>query len=469
MDTLKNIFLILIVILSFNFMIFIHELGHYLAARWRGLKIEKFQVWFGKPIWSKTINGVQYGLGWIPAGGFVSLPQLAPMDAIEGERTTDEPLPPISPWDKIIVAVAGPLFSLGLALAAGLLVWNVGKPVDIIPSTTIGFIAEDSPASKAGFQLGDRITAVNGEPVQGFVGGLDFITEKIVFSEGETIAFTVVREGETEPRTIQSTFQTLPTRWWERRALRQVGISYASQALVAETSPHSPAQVADLQKGDVITAIDGVKVWSPEQISSHLKAKKYQTATFTIQRGAETLTLPITPELPLTSPLKEPTPMLGIAWDREHAADTHLVHPSPVKQCTDSVRMMVKTIGALISPRSNIGIDQLNGPIGIATAKFDLLNTDKDGWRRLLAFLVLINVNLAIFNMLPFPVLDGGHTTLAIMEIIARRPVKARVLEFVQTLFVAVIFSVFLYITSKDIGNFFGGGSSKIPTTFSPK
>ncbi len=93
MDTLKNIFLILIVILSFNFMIFIHELGHYLAARWRGLKIEKFQVWFGKPIWSKTINGVQYGLGWIPAGGFVSLPQLAPMDAIEGERTTDEPLP----------------------------------------------------------------------------------------------------------------------------------------------------------------------------------------------------------------------------------------------------------------------------------------------------------------------------------------------------------------------------------------
>ena len=81
MDTLKNIFLILIVILSFNFMIFIHELGHYLAARWRGLKIEKFQVWFGKPIWSKTINGVQYGLGWIPAGGFVSLPQLAPMDA----------------------------------------------------------------------------------------------------------------------------------------------------------------------------------------------------------------------------------------------------------------------------------------------------------------------------------------------------------------------------------------------------
>jgi regulator of sigma E protease len=466
MDTLKNIFLILIVILSFNFMIFIHELGHYLAARWRGLKIEKFQVWFGKPIWSKTINGVQYGLGWIPAGGFVSLPQLAPMDAIEGERTTDEPLPPISPIDKIIVAVAGPIFSLGLALAVGLLVWNLGKPVDIIPSTTIGYIAEESPASKAGFQIGDRITAVNGEPVQGFVGGLDFITEKIIFSEGETIKFTVIREGETTPREISSSFITEPTKFYQRRGLRKVGISYASQTIVAETSENSPARIAGLQKGDIITAIDGVKLWSPQQITSHYKQINYRAAQLTIQRGTETLNVTLAPEVPQKSP--EPVPMLGIAWDMEHAADTHLVHPSPVKQCSDSVKMMIKTIGALISPASNIGIDQLSGPISIAKAKFDLLDTDKDGWRRLLAFLVLINVNLAIFNMLPFPVLDGGHTTLAIMELIARRPVKVRVLEYVQSFCVLLIFSLFLFITFKDVGSFFGN-SPDTEVIFSPK
>lgn len=467
MDTLKNIFLILIVILSFNFMIFIHELGHYLAARWRGLKIEKFQVWFGQPIWSKTINGVQYGLGWIPAGGFVSLPQLAPMDAIEGERTTDEPLPPISPIDKIIVAVAGPIFSLGLALAAGLLVWNVGKPVDIIPSTTIGYIAEDSPASKAGLQLGDRITAVNDEPVLGFTGGLDYITEKIVFSDGETIKFTVIREGETAPREISSGFITEPTKFYQRRGLRKVGISFASQTIVGETSENSPARIAGLQKGDVITAIDGVKLWSPQQITSHYKQKNYSAAQLTVQRGAETLNVTLAPEIPQKAP--EPkAPMLGIAWDMEHAADTHLVHPSPIKQCADSVRMMVKTIGALISPTSNIGIDQLNGPLGIGKAKFHLLDTDKDGWRRLLAFLVLINVNLAIFNMLPFPVLDGGHTTLAIMELIARRPVKLRVLEYIQTVCVLIIFSVFLFISFKDVGEFFGN-SPDMEVIFSPK
>ena len=467
MDTLKNILLILIVILSFNFMIFIHELGHYLAARWRGFKIEKFQVWFGKPIWSKTINDVQYGLGWIPAGGFVSLPQLAPMDAIEGERTTDEPLPPISPIDKIIVAVAGPIFSLGLALAVGLIVWNVGKPVDIIPSTTIGYIADESPASKAGFQIGDRITAVNGEPVLGFVGGLDFITEKIIFSEGETIKFTVIREGETEPREITSGFITESTKFYQRRGLRKVGISYASQTIVAETSLNSPARIAGLQKGDVITAIDDTKLWSPQQITSHYKQNNYRAAQLTVQRGAEILNITLTPEVPQKSPDPK-TPMLGIAWDMEHVADTHLIHPSPLKQCSDSVKMMVKTIGALISPASNIGIDQLSGPISIAKAKFDLLDTDKDGWRRLLAFLVLINVNLAIFNMLPFPVLDGGHTTLAIMELIARRPVKVRVLEYVQTFCVLLIFSLFLFITFKDVGSFFGN-SPDTEVIFSPK
>lgn len=129
--------------------------------------------------------------------------------------------------------------------------------------------------------------------------------------------------------------------------------------------------------------------------------------------------------------------------------------------------MMVATIKALVSPKSSVGIDQLSSPIGIAKAKFDLLSTE-NGWRRLLAFMVLINVNLAIFNMMPFPVLDGGHTTLAIMEWVARRPVKARVLEYVQTGCALLLISLFLYITSKDIGGFFGPKEKIEKVTFAP-
>src|ERR1700761_3680844 len=112
MQLLKTIFVILEVLLLFNLLIFVHELGHFLAARWRGLKIERFAVWFGKPIWKTRINGVEYALGSIPAGGYVQLPQMAPMDIIEGKTDQpSEPLPPISAMDKIIVAFAGPLFS----------------------------------------------------------------------------------------------------------------------------------------------------------------------------------------------------------------------------------------------------------------------------------------------------------------------------------------------------------------------
>src|SRR5215204_5009838 len=108
MHVVKIVFIVLEVLLLFNLLIFVHELGHFLAARWRGLKIERFAIWFGKPIWRKEIGGIEYVLGTIPAGGYVSLPQMAPMDAIEGK--TDKPrevLPPISALDKIIVAFAG--------------------------------------------------------------------------------------------------------------------------------------------------------------------------------------------------------------------------------------------------------------------------------------------------------------------------------------------------------------------------
>src|ERR1043166_9119504 len=126
MDILKFILVLLEVLLLFNLLIGVHELGHFLAAKWRGLKIDRFAIWFGKPIWKKKINGVEYALGWIPAGGYVALPQMATMEAIEGKSDTPvEALPPISALDKIIVAFAGPLFSFLLALAFAVVVWGV--------------------------------------------------------------------------------------------------------------------------------------------------------------------------------------------------------------------------------------------------------------------------------------------------------------------------------------------------------
>src|SRR5437588_12841575 len=117
LHVVRVVLIVLEVLVLFNLLIIIHELGHFLAAQWRGLEIEQFGIWFGKPLWKKKINGVLYSLGSIPAGGFVKLPQLAPMDIIEGKADLDrEKLPPISAVDRIIVACAGHLHMFALAV-----------------------------------------------------------------------------------------------------------------------------------------------------------------------------------------------------------------------------------------------------------------------------------------------------------------------------------------------------------------
>src|SRR5579863_7763751 len=167
MDILKVAFTVLEALLALNLLIFVHELGHFLAARWRGLQIDRFAIWFGKPIWKTKINGVEYALGTIPAGGYVSLPQMATMETIEGKtEQSGQPLPPISAFDKIIVAFAGPLFSFLLALAFAVIVMIVGRPVSNAEKTTvIGLVLKGGPADQAGLRPGDRILEVDGKPV----------------------------------------------------------------------------------------------------------------------------------------------------------------------------------------------------------------------------------------------------------------------------------------------------------------
>ncbi len=456
---LQIILLIFVVLMIFNIIIFVHELGHFLAGKWRGLKIDRFQIWFGTPIWKKEINGVQYGLGWIPAGGFVALPQMAPMEAIEGGNGDKKQLPPITPMDKIIVAAAGPLFSMLLALLSAVVVWKVGKPADFIANTEIGFVESGGPAAKAGILIGDKIIAINGEPVNGFAGTLDSVTERIILSRGDKISYTVERPGVAEPITLTSGFEIEDSRWFQRRGLRKIGFTTSNSPAISEVSANSPAADGGLVKGDKILEIDGTKLYSLQQFSQYLREQKWKAVQLKVQNVAGDIReVTLTPEVP--SQPANMDPMVGIAWDMTREVDVRIVHPGPIKQVTDSINMMWVTITSVISPDSNIGVDHLSGPVGIAKMQYQLLQMD-DGWRRILAFMVLFNVNLAVLNMMPFPVLDGGHITLAILEKIFGRPVQAKPLEILQTVCALALISLMLFVTSKDIGDSFGRGSGK--------
>ncbi|MEY3895809.1 MAG: metalloprotease RseP, partial [Verrucomicrobiota bacterium] len=174
-----------------------------------------------------------------------------------------------------------------------------------------------------------------------------------------------------------------------------------------------------------------------------------------IKRGAEILKRTATPVVPLSPAGKGP--MLGLGFYGAPYQNQGIVHPGPFQQVGDSLRMMWTTITSVVASDSSIGVGHLSGPVGIATLQYQLLQMD-DGWRRILAFMVLFNVNLAVLNMMPFPVLDGGHITLAILEKIFGRPVKAKPLEILQTACALALISLMLFVTSKDIGDKFGHG-----------
>lgn len=442
-DFLKFIFICLEVVLIFNLLIVVHELGHFLAARWRGLVVEKFAIWFGKPIWSKKIGGVEYRLGSIPAGGFVAIPQLAPMEAIEGDTESPrEQLPPVKPLDKIIVAAAGPLFSFGLAFVMACVVWGVGKPQSEFDSPVIGYVKDGGPAQVAGLRPGDKILAVDGKPVKNFVSGTDSVKWRIVRSEGETIPFTVLREG--QEMTIDCGWRKPETSSWRRPALREVQIGPRIVPGIGFVVHGSLADKAGLKAGDLITDINGAPIFNLDEIGPFIDANRGNEIAMGVERDGQTLVVTV----PLPAATADAKPVnFGIEWGR-----SVLIHPDPLTQVKDAATSIFRMVGALISPRSDVKAAHFSGPVGIMRLYYQIFEAE-NGWRIALAFSVLINVNLALMNLLPFPVLDGGHITLAIVEAIRRKPISVRVLEVIQTACAILLIGFMLYLTFYDVGD----------------
>ncbi len=475
LDILKFIGVTLCVLLIFNFIILVHEWGHFLAARWRGLKIEKFQIWMGKPVWKRTWNGVQYGLGTIPIGGFVQLPQMAPMGAIEGKASGGE-LPPIKPLDKIIVALAGPLFSLGLAFLFACAVWKTGqirpdKPV-------VGYAVPGMPAYGSGqIKAGDEILEIDGEKVTSFAALTRSVVWAIASGENQNVEFVIRREGESEPRkvVVNAPYKegkeykewADSTSWiqklYKRPPLRKVGIAPAAEARVEEVLPHSPGALAGLLKGDIVLTANGEKIYNPGWISELASLKPTDPIAILVQRGATKMDLTLNPRVPEVDPrpAKDRTPMLGIGYESIHSEDPPLVYTSPFTLVADCFRNTAATLKKLVTPSSPIGVSQMSGPVGILNVYYNIFQNPQ-WWRLVLWFSVVLNVGLAIFNMLPLPVLDGGHITMAVIEAIRRRPANLKLMELLQVACVMCLLSFVLFVTLKDVGQIAQGDGSKI-------
>ncbi len=468
MQILKVIFILLEVLVLFNLLIFVHELGHFLAARWRGLKVERFAIWFGKPIWQKEINGIVYCLGSIPAGGYVALPQMASMDVIEGKTDSkQEQLPPISALDKIIVAFAGPLFSFGLALTFATIIWGVGRPVsETETTTTIGYVFTNSPAEAAGLKAGDRLTSIDGKPVTRFSGIGDTINWRIVRSESETIPITFIRDNETKTVTAKPTREK--TKGYERKALKEIQILPKQTAIIATVEAGMPGAQAKLKPNDIILAVNGSKIYHPEAVVEAMRNNPGQPLILRIKRDSEELDVSVTPVMAKLPPSMaegskdKMIPRIGIGWERSGVMDVD--HPNPIKQIKMSIDAMAGTLGAIVSRKSDIGLQHLSGPVGIGRIYYQLFKSEQ-GWRLALWFSVILNVNLGLLNLLPIPVLDGGHITLALIEGVRRKPVSHKILNVIQTSCAVLIIGYMLFVTFFDAQDWLPFRSSAKPPT----
>lgn len=445
MEILKTFFILLEVVLLFNLLILVHELGHFWAARWRGLVADKFAIWFGRPIWSRKIGGVEYRLGWIPAGGYVSIPQMAPMEAIEGKSELKD-LPPAKPLDKIIVAFAGPLASFALAVVFACLVWVLGRPVSESELTTkIGYVVPDGPAAKAGLQPGDRILSVDGTPVSRFAG-LGNVQKSVVWNIAESqapkIPIVVERNGQT--LTFWVAPETPERDGPGRKSLRQIGIAPAMTLRVARVFRNSPAAHAGIQPGDLILAVNDRPLLSLPSLAEFLDSYGDGPITLLVQRNNTQFPLTLTPQIPDGGD----KPRVGIEWDTR--GKTVLIHPNPIEQILGTFQTMWSTILAVASPSNEIGLQHLSGPVGIMRFYY-LIFEAPDGWLVALWFSVFLNINLALLNLLPLPVLDGGHILLALIEAVRRRPLNQRALEALQSAFAALLIGLMLYVTFYDV------------------
>jgi regulator of sigma E protease len=436
---LLALYTIAVVVLLFGLTIFVHELGHFLVARWCGLVVDTFSIGFGPSLWKKEIKGVLYKIGCLPLGGYVALPQMDPTAGNPDAGRSDQPerrnLPAVAPWKKIAVSLAGVTGNMILAFALAWVVYKGGSSFAPEPNTIIGYVETNSAAFAAGVRIGDTIDAVNGRPVK------DWDDYFVSVALGQKAELQLHRPDGTPYALALETEEFMGSRVL-------LDLSPMNYCYVIRVMPGSSADQAGIKAGDKIVAFNGVRLVSREHLIQLVGERRDQETATVVEREGQPITLTLMPRMDA----KVGRTLIGVEFNNMDVR-------RPMAQIKGYASLIFRVLGALVTPAEAKAASQgIGGPVAILSGFWAAVQTS---FIAALALTVMVNVNLAIINLLPLPVLDGGHIVFTLWELIFRRPVSPRIVNLAWNMFAGVLLFLFLMLTYRDVARLFPGSSRK--------
>ena len=441
-------------LIGLGVIVFIHELGHFLVARWCGVEVESFSVGMGPILLRKKIGKTDYRLSLIPLGGYCGMKgDKAFQEALENKLdeipAEENSFYGVAKWKRILIAFAGPAFNVIFAIIAFAIISTISTTYYATPNKVI-MIDEvyadlTSPAKVAGMQTGDVILEINGKPTPYF----NDIQKIVSMAAKEELTFTVNRNGEILTFTFEAELDT-------ETGAGRIGVTNWVNPVISEIEEGSVTQKTGLRIGDVIIEADGYPIANTMDFNKIIQNKDVIVVKY--ERNGEIKET----QLPISKTIDE---QQGLYWQVEAVKTETYNFIGAIGQgfidTFELMKMTIKGIGMLFN-----GVEvtkAVSGPIGITmmlgeTTEASFSAGFSVGIVNVLNFLALISVSLFIMNLLPIPILDGGIIFVALIEIIRRKPVKPAILYRIQFIGFGILLFLFIIGFVGDIRRIFTGG-----------
>jgi regulator of sigma E protease len=390
-------------------LIFVHELGHFLAARRLGVRVLTFSLGFGPKLLRFTRGDTEYAISAIPLGGYVKMAGENPEDTRSG--SPDEFLSRTK-WERFQILIAGPAMNIILAVVVMAVVLAQGAEVPAYQDAApvVGAVTPGSPADRVGVRPGDRILTVAGSAIDTW----EDLYIQIGTRPNRDVALTLLRDGRTEAVTVRPGAQG-------RFEIGEIGVMPDVSPSVRTAYPGQPAERAGVRSGDVIYAVNGERVIFARQLAEAISRNTGKPIDLTIRRNGQEQHIGVVPEQ------RGDRGMIGI----EISEATKSFNPGPLEAIALSVErniefsgLIFRTLGGLFIGETSVR--QLQGPVAIAQLSGE---SAAAGWIALFTLMASISLNLGLLNLMPIPVLDGGHILIMALEGIARRDFSMAVKE----------------------------------------